>query len=91
MNPVTDHAARRRFELVEEGKLAFADYIEEGGVLVLPHVEADPELRGRGTAGRLMEGLLEIVRERGQKVRPVCGYAVAYLARHPEHRDLLAP
>jgi len=89
MNAVTDNVERGRFELVEEGKLAFADYFLEGEVLVLPYVEADPALRGRGAAGRLMEGLLEIVRERGLKVRPVCGYAVAYIARHPEWRDLV--
>ena len=90
MNPITDNTARNRFELVEEGKLAFADYRLDGHVLVLPHVEADPALRGHGAAGRLMAGVLEVARERGWKVRPVCGYAAAYIERHPEHRDILA-
>ena len=89
MNPVTDNVARQRFELVEEGKLAFSDYRQQGDVLILPHVEADPALRGRGTAGRLMEGTMEIVRERGLKVQPVCGYAVAWLQRHPEYADVV--
>ena len=87
---VTDQVSRQRFELVEDGKLAFADYRKNGGTLVLPYVEADPALRGRGTAGRLMEGVMEIVRERGLKVQPVCSYAVAWLQRHPEHADLIA-
>jgi len=87
-HPVTDNESRQRFELIEEGKLAFADYRLQGGVLVLPHVEADPALRGRGAAGRLMEGVMEIARQRGVKVRPVCSYAVAWLERHPEHGDL---
>jgi len=90
MNPVTDNTSAKRFELIEEGKLAFADYHRDGDVLILPHVEADPALRGRGAAGRLMEGMLALVRERHLKVRPICSYAVAYLARHPEHRDLIA-
>ena len=89
VNPVTDNVARQRFELIEEGKLAFADYRASGDVLILPHVEADPALRGRGAAGRLMSGVMEIVRERGLKVRPVCSYAVAWLERHPEHADLV--
>ena len=88
MNPVTDNAARQRFELTEDGKLAFADYRREGGVLVLPHVEADLALRGRGTAGRLMAGVLAHARGLGLKVRPVCGYAAAYLERHPAEHDL---
>ncbi|MGC4013506.1 MAG: GNAT family N-acetyltransferase [Luteolibacter sp.] len=90
MSTVTDHADLGRFELIEDGKLAFADYQVRDGVLVLPHVEADPALRGRGTAGRLMEGVLAIARERGLRVMPVCGYAAAWIQRHPEHRDLLA-
>ena len=84
MKGVSDNPARSRFELMEEGKLAFSDYRREGNVLVLPHVEADPALRGKGTAGRLMEGMMALVKERGLKVRPVCGYAVAWLQRHPE-------
>ncbi|RYD36038.1 MAG: N-acetyltransferase [Verrucomicrobiaceae bacterium] len=89
MNPVTDNTEKRRFELLEDGKLAFADYREASGVLVLPHVEADPALRGHGAAGRLMKGVLDIVRGRGLKVRPVCSYAVAFLQRHPEYHDLV--
>ena len=90
MNPVTDNPARSRFELTEEGKLAFADYRVSGDVLILPHVEADPALRGRGAAGRLMAGVMDHARERGLKVTPICSYAVAYIQRHPQYHDLLA-
>ena len=90
MDQVTDHTSRLRFELVEDGKLAYADYRREGKVLVIPYVEADPALRGRGTAGRLMTGMLDQLRARGEKVRPVCSYAAAWIQRHPEYHDLLA-
>ena len=90
MSQITDNTTLCRFELIEEGKLAFADYRLSDGVLILPHVEADPALRGKGTAGRLMNGVLELARERGWKVRPVCGYAAAYIQRHREYADLLA-
>lgn len=89
MNGITDNAAASRFELTEQGKLAYADYRLESGVLVLPHVEADPALRGKGAAGRLMTGVLEIARARGWRVRPICGYAAAFIQRHAEYRDLL--
>ncbi|MEP2777370.1 MAG: GNAT family N-acetyltransferase [Luteolibacter sp.] len=79
---VTDNTQERRFELVENGLLAFADYDIDGNVLVIPHVEAHPDLRGSGAAGRLMKGLLEIADERGMEIRPVCGYAAAYLRKH---------
>lgn len=90
MPEIIDHAARSRFEMVEDGKLAFADYALRDGVLLLPHVEVDPELRGRGAAARLMEGILQLAHERGWKVTPICSYAVAYIHRHPEHQTLLA-
>ena len=86
---VTDNPELGRFELVEEGKPAFADYRLEGNALVLSHVAVDPALRGHGTAGRLMAGVMEIIRERELKVVPLCGYAVTYIARHPEYHDLL--
>ena len=89
MSQISDNTARSRFELVEEGKLAFADYRLDDSLLILPHVEADPALRGKGTAGRLMTGVLELARERGWKVRPICGYAAAFIQRHPEYVDLL--
>jgi predicted GNAT family acetyltransferase len=90
MGEITDHTARRRFELEEEGKLAFANYRREGEVLILPHVESHPDLRGKGTAGRLMAGVLDLARKRGLKVLPICGYAAAYIQRHPEYHDLLS-
>lgn len=90
MNSVIDHEDKQRFELVEDGKLAFADYGLAENVLALLHVEADPALRGKGAAGRLMEGILQQARVRGLRIRPVCGYAATYIQRHPEHHDLLA-
>ena len=90
MSDVVDNAARGRFELVEEGLTALADYRREAGRLVIPYVESPPPLRGKGTAGRLMEGVLAAARAEGLKVTPICGYAVAYIRRHKEHHDLLA-
>jgi hypothetical protein len=37
-----------------------------------------------------MTGALDLIRERGLKVVPVCPYAAAFIRRHPEYQDLLA-
>ncbi len=50
MSQVVDNAARSRFELEEQGLVAFADYRRRGDHLVIPHVEAPPALRGTGGA-----------------------------------------
>lgn len=88
MATITDNTSSSRFELEEDGKLAYAEYKREGDRLIIPYVFSDPALRGKGTAGRLMEGVLTKAREKGWKVRPVCGYAAAYIDRHKEYRDL---
>jgi hypothetical protein len=87
---VTDNAARGRFELVEEGQTAFADYQRADGRLIIPHVETPPALRGGGVAGRLMAGVVAHARAEGVKITPLCSYAAAWMRRHPEHSDLLA-
>lgn len=87
---VTDNQAKSRFELVEDGQTAFADYRRQGGVLVIPHVESPHALRGKGTAGRLMDGVAAHARAEGAKILPICSYAAAWLQRHPEHADLIA-
>ena len=87
---IVDNVARARFELTEQGLTAFADYRREGDTLILPHVEAPAQLRGKGAAGRLMTGVLELARAQGLKVVPRCPYAKLFIERHPEYRDLVA-
>ena len=45
-------------------------FILSGQVISLLHIEADPSLRGQGTAARLMEGG---ICTKGLKARPVFG------------------
>ena len=90
MTDVTDNQARSRYELVEQGLTAYADYRREEGRLYIDYVLAPPPLRGVGTAGRLMQGVAEDARAKGLKITPICGYAAAWLRRHREHAALLA-
>jgi hypothetical protein len=90
MNSVTDNQTGHRFELEEGGFTAFASYRRDGDTYRIPHVEAPPELRGKGTAGRLMEGIAALARERSFKITPTCPYAIAWFRRHPEAADVLA-
>ena len=90
LNPlVTDNVAEHRFELVEAGQIAFADYVRREGRLVIPHVEAPIALRGTGAASRLMEGVAAHARTEGVRIVPLCSYAAAWLQRHPEYADLI--
>lgn len=90
MNGVVDNPDKSRFEMEEAGLIAFADYRRHESVLVIPHVEAPHALRGTGAAGRLMAGMLALVRQRGEKIVPTCSYAAAYMRQHKDQQDLLA-
>lgn len=85
---VRDNRDLQRFELPVGGLVVFADYRRQPGRLVITHVEAPPELRGAGHAGRLMQGVAEEARAEGVRLLPLCSYARAWMQRHPEFRDL---
>jgi len=88
-NAIRDNAERHRFELDRDGQVVFADYERRGSALVIRHVEAPIPLRGTGAAGELMRGVAEIARAEGLSVKPLCGYAWAWMRRHREYHDLL--
>ena len=90
MNMFSDNVARSRFELAEGGEVAFADYRLSDGQITIPYVESPLALRGTGAAGRLMEGVVAHAQERGLKIVPICGYAVSWFRRHPEHKSVIA-
>lgn len=77
-----------RYELEVDGLLAFADYQRSGHRLVIPHVEADPALRGQGAAARLMAQVAKVARSEGMRITPLCSYAAAWLRRNDP--DLIA-
>ncbi len=87
---VKNNVAKSRYELEVDGEIVFGDYRRQGEVLAVTHVEAPEALRGSGAAGRFMQGLMETARAEGFTVKPLCGYAAAWLRRHPEYADLTA-
>ncbi len=84
-----DNTAEQRFELEENGLKAWAEYRIRDGRYVLPHVEADPPLRGTGAAGRLMQQIVDHARANALVLEPRCSYARAWFQRHPEAQDVL--
>ncbi len=87
---VRDDSARQRYELEVEGGLAFIDYLRDGRNVLMTHAEVPPALRGGGIGSTLVKGALALVRERSEKVVPLCRFVAQYMRRHPETADLLA-
>lgn len=88
--PVHDDPERRRFVIEVDGEPGgFAAYRVRDGAVVITHTEVDPRHRGRGVGGHLARGTLDLLRERGDTVVPLCPFFAAYLVDHPEYGDLV--
>jgi predicted GNAT family acetyltransferase len=88
---VSDNTALQRFELpLADGALARIDYHRTGEVLWLDHAEVPPAFEGQGVGSRLVQGALELVRARGERVVPVCGFVASWMRRHREFDPLRA-
>jgi predicted GNAT family acetyltransferase len=87
---IHDNTAAHRFELAADGHTAYTEYRLVGRRLVLLHTEVPEELRGRGIGSRLARGELDLARERGLEVVPLCPFIAAYVRRHPEYLDLVS-
>lgn len=73
-----------------DGASAHATFRKRGDVVVITHTEVPLRLEGRGHGSALMKAILDDVRGRGEKVVPLCSFALAYMRRRPEDAALLA-
>lgn len=90
MPQLSDNAILHRFEMEEKGLIAFANYRRSGDNYNLTHVESPMALRNTGTAGRLMEAIVDHARTHALTLTPSCSYAVAWFRRHPDAADVKA-
>ncbi|MDO5093464.1 MAG: GNAT family N-acetyltransferase [Propionibacteriaceae bacterium] len=79
-----------RYELRVAGRLAaFVEYLRHGPVIELPHTLTEPEFRGRGLAGQVVDFALADIAAAGQQVRPTCPYVAQRIAGNPKLEQLL--
>jgi len=57
--------------------------------ITLEHTEVPPELGGKGIGSRLVEGVLDQVRNDGMKVIPACDFVRGWIDKHPAYADLV--
>lgn len=89
-----DNTERNRFELQvddDPDSLAYIDYQRRDDVMRLLYARVPDHLNGRGIGSRLVKQALDLIRARGERMVPVCGFIRLYVQRHPEYQDLLAP
>jgi len=89
---IRDNPEEQRFQAdLGDGSLAIAEYRLKDGKIIFTHTEVPPNHEGRGIGSALIRYALNAARERGLKVVPRCPFFAAYIEKHPEEQDLLAP
>jgi uncharacterized protein len=78
-----------RFEIEDQGQVAFLEYNLTGNVLQLLHTEVPQGLQGKGIASELAKSALDWAREHDKRVDVICEFVGSYLKRHPEYADLV--
>jgi len=88
---VVDNEAASRFEAILDGDVvAFADYVDRGDRVELPHTVVDRAMRGRGIGAIIVAHALDSIRASGRGVIPTCWYVAQFIDEHPDHADLLS-
>ena len=89
---VRDNVEKQRFEIdLGDGSMAIAEYRLRPGKIVFTHTEVPRAHEGQGIGSSLIRFALNSARERGLNVVPICPFFAAYIRRHPEVQDLVAP
>lgn len=83
--------ASNRLELAIEGSTAFIEYKLAGQTLFLIHTEVPQELEGKGVGGAIVQKALQYAKDNDYKIVPICPFVQAYLKRHTEWNDIVAP
>jgi uncharacterized protein len=59
-------------------------------VVNINHTYVDDSLRGQGIAGKLMEEVVEVLKNSGKKAVPTCSYAVMWFEKNKQYDSLLS-
>ncbi len=81
--------AENQFEYHQDGEMAFLEYIEKDGKIIMTHTEAPEALQGTGAAKELVKNALQYSRDNNFQVSPSCPYVAKYIERNPEWEDIL--
>ena len=88
---VTHNAAAGQFESRTEHGIARLKYTLRGQVMDLAHTTVPQEAEGQGVGAALAKAALDHAKREGVKVIPSCPFVAAYVKRHPQYAELVAP
>lgn len=82
--------SKGRYVLQLDGHEAVMTYSRLGAAsIIIDHTEVPEALKGRGAGRALVQRGVEDARTEGRKIVPLCPFAKAQIARHPDWQDVL--
>jgi predicted GNAT family acetyltransferase len=73
----------------EDGSKAYLEYKIDNDKMYLISTYTPPQHRGKGVAKKLVDKAVEVARERGLKIIPICSYSVYYFIKNKDLREIL--
>lgn len=74
-----------RFEIHEEGKVAYVEYYIHDGFLDILHTIVPMSLENRGIGSALVKAAYDWALVEGLNPMGTCSFAAAWLQRHPDY------
>ncbi len=75
----------RRFEVLEQGSVAYVEYYIHDGALDILHTIVPYRLEGRGVGSALVKAAYDWARSEGLGLAATCHFAHLWLKRHPDY------
>ena len=89
---ITDNKEAGVYELWVDGQTAPGLLYNEAGTRVTILATAVfPKFRGKGIAGNLLGGVLDLLRAEGRTATLTCPFATAFVHSHPQYADVVDP
>ena len=89
---ITDNKEAGVYELWVDGQTAAGLLYNEAGTRVTILATAVfPKFRGKGIAGNLLGGDLDLLRAEGRTATLTCPFATAFVHSHPQYADVVDP
>ena len=87
---ITDNKEAGVYELWVDGQTAAGLLYNEAGTRVTILATAVfPKFRGKGIAGNLLGGVLDLLRAEGRTATLTCPFATAFVHSHPQYADVV--
>ena len=92
MIDVNDAPERHRYEVTLDGQVVgLLDYRRgPDGAVHLTHAEVSPRVGGQGIGTQLVQGALDDLAAKGERIVPVCSFVRAFVRDHPDYQSLVA-